>query len=213
MNRLREYSTGYQLWCKPPASEAGNHILYSKQHSAIQDRLSIRSLNLDTDLDIIHSWMNQSYAQRFWQLTGSTEVVAAIYKGILKNLHAHTFIALVGEKPVALIDLYATLTDELADHIKVTDGCGMHLLMCPPREMQKGWSLAVLKSFQEFYFGFPESQWLFAEPDVQNIPANNLALKAGFTLLRTIQLSYKTANLYAIHRNDFIKSSESKTVL
>ena len=50
---------------------------------------------------------------------------------------------------------------------------------------------------------FPEAETLYGEPDAANTPANLAAKRAGFQFQKTIQLSYKTANLYAITKDQF----------
>jgi RimJ/RimL family protein N-acetyltransferase len=153
---------------------------------------------------MIFNWVNKAYAQKFWQLKATRSVIENIYRGVLENPQAHSFIGLIGEKPICQVDVYAVAADELAEHIDAEPGdCGLHLLMCPPREMQKGWSHYALRCFQEFYFSAEQSGRLFAEPDQENYHANQLAMNTGFHFEKTIEMSYKTANLYYMRREDF----------
>lgn len=191
------------LFLKPTADTAAT--LYSRHIPELDAELSFRSLNLQTDLQLIHGWVNQAYTQRFWQLSGAHTTIENIYTAILKNPNAHSFIGSIGDKPVCQIDVYAVQADELADSIEeVTPGdAGLHLLMCPPREMQKGWSFYALRVFQEFFFSYEQAMRLFAEPDQENILANKLAMDAKFRFVKTVRLSYKTANLYCMRRDEF----------
>lgn len=199
--------SGSQLWCKPKPGQDPQGIITFKFIPEINGMLTFYALDLDEHLAIIHDWMNKSYTVKFWQLSGSELAIRKIYEGILNNPHAHSFIGKIGREPVCLIDMYHIIGDELSDHIEdaTYDDCGMHLLMCPPRQMQKGWSLAVLKTWQQFFFSRALNNRLFAEPDVENYAANHLALKAGFSFVKKIKLSYKTANLYCIWRSDVNK--------
>lgn len=192
----------------PIKPEIENHeTLFARQIPPTGELLSIRSLNIGSDLKTIHHWVTQSYAQRFWQLNRSVNIIEGIYESVLQNPLTHSFIACIDEHPIAQIDVYAIITDELNEHIPgaTAQDAGLHLLMCPPREMQKGWSKQVLLCFQEFYFGSPQTMDLYAEPDKENYHANRLAINTGFRFQKTIQLSYKTANLYRISRTDFAK--------
>lgn len=193
-----------RLPIKPSSEDPTGTVLFTRQVAELNASLSFRSLDLSIDLQLIYEWVNKAYAQKFWQLNGSCAMIESIYKGILQNPQAHSFIGLIGEKPVCQIDVYAVQTDELAAYIDAEPGdCGLHLLMCPPREMQKGWSFYSLRVFQEFYFSAEGSGRLFAEPDQDNYTANQLAINTGFRFQKTIELSYKTANLYSINREDF----------
>jgi hypothetical protein len=186
------------LFCKP-ASKTDTLFNTTIQHG----QLIIRSLDLVTDLDTIHEWVNQEYARAFWQMQGSKKALCATYEGVLKNPHAHSFLVLLDSKPVAQVDLYQVLADELAEHLDTSmeNDCGLHLLMLPPRQSQKYLAEEVLKAFTKFYFSFSGAGFLYAEPDIQNVTANTLAIKAGFSFLKEISLSSKSANLYCIKRS------------
>jgi len=204
MDTNRALQTVPRLWCKPAADLLPGSLLFTRWVPELDAHLSFRSLDLSLDLDRIYDWVNKAYAQKFWQLSGSRSMIETIYRGILENPQVHSFIGLVGDTPMCQVDLYAVAADELAEHVPAMPGdCGLHLLMCPPREMQKGWSTYGLRVFQEFYFSHSQAQRLFAEPDQGNHAANQLAMNTGFRFLKTIELSYKTANLYCLHRADF----------
>lgn len=180
--------------------------LYEEYIPELQATLSFRSLDLSLDLDMIYGWVNKVYAQKFWQLAGSKAMMENIYTSVLENPQVHSFIGLIEEKPVCQIDAYMVAADELAAHMDHRPGdAGLHLLMCPPREMQRGWSYYALKCFQQYFFSFDQAGCLYAEPDQENTLANKLATETGFQFVKTIQLSYKTANLYSISREQFLR--------
>lgn len=180
--------------------------LYEQYVPELRATLSLRSLDLALDLDMIYGWVNKAYAQRFWQLHGTPAVIEHIYRNVLENTQVHSFIGAVDGKAVCQIDAYAVAADELASHVELEPGdSGLHLLVCPPREMQRGLSYYALRCFQQYYFSFDEAGRLFAEPDQENTLANKLAIDTGFRFVKTIQLSYKTANLYSITREQFLR--------
>jgi RimJ/RimL family protein N-acetyltransferase len=187
------------LFCKP---EAKRRDLYSIESS--NGKLSFRSLDLERDIDIVFSWVNQEYARAFWQMNGSKEVLKNTYNDLLDNPHAHSFIALLNDQPVGQIDLYLVEADELSDHVDVGENdCGLHILMLPPRESKKNLAKDVLAAFMQFFFSHADAGNLYAEPDAANTTANLLAKNTGFTFLKEIELSSKTASLYCITSNDF----------
>lgn len=193
-----------RLFCKPVSINYPDQLLYNTNIPDRNTNISFRSLHLETDMDFLFDWVNRPYSKRFWQLNGSRDLLHNTYQSLLNNPHAHSFIGCCNNEPVCQIDLYNVAADELKDHvIHEPDDCGLHLLMMPPEQMSKGLSLLMLQHFIRFYFSFPIAERLFAEPDSENILANRLAVKAGFTLLKKIQLSYKTANLYSITKQQF----------
>ncbi|HLX92977.1 MAG TPA: GNAT family N-acetyltransferase [Puia sp.] len=189
-----------QLFCKPPddCSEVFHIMLPGGE-------LIIRSLCLRIDLDMIHDWAGRAYSKRFWQLDHlSRDGLGETYRSLLRNLHAHSFIFVFDGYPVAQVDIYQVLADELSAHVTASpNDCGIHLLMQPPGQSPKNLSFEVLRSFGAYFFSFDGHGDLYAEPDCRNALANVLAKKAGFEYLRKIQLSYKTANLYVLTKNRF----------
>lgn len=179
--------------------------LYCHVEPSTQAPVTFRSLDLSRDLDMIYDWVNQAYSRRFWQLNGSRELVRCTYEAILYNSRAHSFLGCLNEQPFCQIDVYGVKGEELELHTGdvSTQDCGIHLLMLPPNQLQKGWSYYALKNFQRYYFSFAVHQKLFAEPDQLNVLANKLAVDCGFTFLKTIELSNKTANLYCITREHY----------
>jgi RimJ/RimL family protein N-acetyltransferase len=123
---------------------------------------------------------------------------------VLDNPSAHSFIGLFNNKMVCQIDCYHASADELKDHVAISSGnCGLHILMLPPRQLQKGLTVAMLKAFIKFFFSFGAAQTLFGEPDHRNTAANIAAKRSGFEFQKQIPLSYKTANLYSITKQQF----------
>ncbi|HSZ86200.1 MAG TPA: GNAT family N-acetyltransferase [Puia sp.] len=192
------------LFFKPVKVNYENEILYERFISAINATVVFRSLQLSTDIELIHDWVNQPYTKRFWQMSVDIKSLQKTYGSILENCHAHSFIGLLNEKITCLIDVYQVNIDELKQHVLASnDDCGLHMLMGPPRQMLKNSSHHMLSEFLSFYFSFPMAGSMYAEPDQENILANRLAKSVGFQFVKTIQLSYKTANLYSITKNQF----------
>jgi RimJ/RimL family protein N-acetyltransferase len=193
-----------RLFCKPVAIPYDDEILYRQDFPSLHGTIGFRSLQLNTDLDLIYDWVNRRYARRFWQLNGTKAVVENTYTALLKNPQAHSFIGLFNDQPVCQVDLYLVSGDELKRYVEADpDDCGLHFLMSPPNLLHRGVTLLLLRSFLDFYFSFRTALRIYAEPDQENDLANLLARKAGFQYLKTIDLSYKTANLYCLTRDHF----------
>ncbi len=192
------------LFCKPLTGMQKNETLFLLRDKDLNGIISLRSLCLTTDIDTIHDWVNQPYTRRYWQMNIDKKLLHKTYNTLLKNPSAHSFVGLLNNKIVCQIDCYQVATDELKEHVQPAPGnCGLHILMCPPRQLQKGLTEAMLKAFIKFYFSFGAAETLYGEPDHRNTAANIAAKRSGFQLLKTIQLSYKTANLYSITKDEF----------
>ncbi len=196
--------SGNHLFCKPVPVFHRHEVLYEYSIEELGQTIGFRSFDLQTDLSLIHNWVNQPYSKRFWQMQGDIDLLYNTYTNILSSSYTHSFIGTLDNVPICLIDVYLVIIDELKVHIYVNaDDCGLHLLMAPPRLLLKNLSYYALREFVAYIFSFPVATTLYVEPDCKNILANKLALKTGFQFQNTIQLSYKTANLYSLTKENF----------
>eukprot|EP01035_Chromulina_nebulosa_P043223 gene43223-58544_t len=93
---------------------------------------SIRSLDLDNDLPLIHSWVNMDYARTYWQMQGPADALACFYQEVLYNRWSHSFIGLLDGAPVCQLDAYDPAQDEVGKKYDCRDGdLGIHLLLGP----------------------------------------------------------------------------------
>jgi hypothetical protein len=201
--------TTSRLFCKPIRVFHQHEMLYEKKIEELGQRIGFRSFDLNTDLALIHEWVNQPYSKRFWQMDGNIDFLQRVYENILSSDHAHSFIGTLDKIPICLVDVYLVSMDELKEHIGASaDDSGLHLLMAPPRLLIKNLSLHSLGEFLSFYFSFPVTATMYAEPDCKNVLANKLAERVGFQFLKQIELSYKTANLYSITKQQFYATNK-----
>ena len=192
------------LFCKPIKVNHSRELLYTHRDFPQNTTISFRSLELDTDIDMLFDWVNKPYSKRFWQLNGSKTLLYNTCLQTLDNPHAHSYIGCFNDQPVCQVDLYLIGADELKNHVEYKpEDCGLHLLMLPPQQSRKGLSEVMLQHFIRFFFSFPMASRLYAEPDRGNILANRLAEKSGFRFQKPITLSYKTASLYLITKQIF----------
>lgn len=189
------------LFCKPDHTG----ILFRRQTADASGTITIRSLIPELDLHTIHQWVNAPYAKLFWQQDGSFQKLKHTYQHILSHLQAHSFVAFYNDKLVGQADFYAIECDELAQHLPHDkDQCGIHIITLPPKEHPaKRLSLQVLLAFAAFYFSFPQAARLYGEPDHRNEKVHLLIKRAGFSFVKQIRLTNKTANLFCLHRNNF----------
>lgn len=196
------------LFCKPSQEQRRQKALYSKFYPGLNGTISFRSLELKTDLQLIHEWVNQEYALEYWQMNGHFSQLYAIYQCMEYNPFAHSFIGMLNGNIVCQFDVYAVAVDELNEHIQYEKhDCGFHLLMAPNKNPVSGLTGYMIKSFLDFYFSFPQANRVYAEPDVNNLKSITLLEKAGFHKVKTVQMSYKQAHIYSLEKN----SHESKS--
>ena len=191
------------LFCKPSQEERLQKALFSKFYPGISCTISFRSLELKTDLSLIHDWVNQDYALEYWQMNGHFSQLYAIYQCMEYNPFAHSFIGMLNGNIVCQFDVYSVAVDELKEHIQYEKhDCGFHLLMSPNKNPVRGLSSAMIKAFLDFYFSFPQAKRMYAEPDVNNFKSIALLEKAGFEKIKSVEMSYKQAHIYSLQKSN-----------
>lgn len=191
------------MFLKPLLYPGG--ILFSKCIPSLNKTIAFRSFDLATDLAMIHGWVNREYALQYWQLNGPPERVYDTYYNIQRNSNAHSYIGLLDNEPVCQFDIYRVLADETRQFIITADAndCGFHLIMAPLEKPIHGLSAALIRTMLEYYFSYAEASRMYAEPDITNRRSNFLLRQAKFQFIQSIQMSYKTANLYCLNRQQF----------
>jgi hypothetical protein len=186
-----------------PLVYPGN-ILF-KQYFDDLGTLAFRSFDLERDEGLIHDWVNRDYALRYWQLDGDHSRVHDTYYAIQRSGEGHSFIGLLNGVPICQFDVYRVLADEIHTFIPAPgpQDCGFHLLMAPNNRPVPRLSVSITRAMLTYYFSFPEAQKMYAEPDVTNPRSNRILQEVGFQFIESIQMSYKTANLYVLTRERF----------
>jgi len=196
----------YQLFKEP------HHFFHRKRFG--KSYLYVRSARFEEDILRIHSWVNQHYAKRFWQMQGSIQELIEYYREQKSENITSTFLVCHGIKPIALFEVYQVIRTNIKDFYDADNAdYGIHLLMGPPEELQilnkvitRG-SEKVLLTIIETLFSFNTVNRIVAEPDSRNMYACKLAEKTGFTLIKHVQLPDKPANLYMITKDEFKRKS------
>jgi acetyl CoA:N6-hydroxylysine acetyl transferase len=186
-----------------PLAYAGG-IIYKEYVDGL-GTIAFRSFELDRDETMIHDWVNRDYALRYWQLDGDRRRVRDTYYAIQRSGEGHSFIGLLNGVPICQFDVYRVLADEIQEFITAPgpQDCGFHLLMAPNERPIPGLSVRITRAMLRHYFQFPEAERMYAEPDVTNPRSNRILQQVGFQLVESIKMSYKTANLYVLTREQF----------
>ncbi len=164
--------------------------------------LSIRHLQLNNDVPLIHSWVRMPYA-RYWGMQGYSQAqVENEYRQICQN--AEVFIGLLNQQPVFVMERYHPRDDAVAKHYDVQDGDrGMHILIAPTDKPIAGFSWAVFRTVMDFIFSDAHVSRVVVEPDAANDKIHTLNARAGFEFQRLIELPHKIARLEFCTRTSY----------
>ncbi|MEU5948843.1 GNAT family N-acetyltransferase [Micromonospora sp. NPDC047465] len=167
-------------------------------------RVTIRPVDPDTDVDLIHGWVSEERA-RFWGMRDAgRERVAEIYRYLDSLTTHHAWLVHRDGVPVALFQTYEPAADPVGQCYDVRPGDhGAHLLIGPPTRTERGFTGALLGVFLGFVFADPLRRRIVMEPDARNDKAVDRLLRTGFVAGPLIDLPDKRARLMFLDRESF----------
>ena len=172
---------------------------------------SIRLLDLESDMPILHDWFNRDYA-KFWGLQGkSIDEVRAEYVKITTPAHADAFMGLLNGAPAFLLERYDPSQDLIGGYYQVQPhDCGIHLIVAPPTKVQHNFTWHVFSTVMDFIFSDSGVGRVVVEPDLRNEKMFVLCKRVGFVNGPVVQLPHKSAKLCFCSRAQYL---ERKTAI
>ncbi|WP_273693698.1 GNAT family N-acetyltransferase [Tenacibaculum sp.] len=172
--------------------------------------ISIRPFQLETDTPMLHSWVTQPYAKYWGMLNKSLEEVGAEYQEIENNPFHHSYIGMLNDTPVFLMELYKASEDIIANYYNAQENdYGMHVLVAPVERRIPQFTWHVFSTIIDYFFSLPEVERIVVEPDVNNEKIHTLNKKAGFEYQKEVELPHKKAAL-AFCTRDMYQSALTK---
>lgn len=183
--------------------ELRNMVFYRRSFPDGGYEITVKPLCLERDINIIHQWVNESYALEFWQMQGPVEGLHQHYKKFMASGIGYSLMCFLKHRPIAQVDFYDVTNDEIKDLYNAKPGDhGIHLLMAPYQKPLPRLSTNVMITSLAYLFTLSIDR-VMGEPDVRNEKANELVRRTGFRFMKEIRMSYKQANLYYYTREDF----------
>lgn len=164
----------------------------------------LRPLQPDTDIPIIHEWVNLPYAV-YWQLQNSTvEKVRNMYNELINVSHIQPFMGFYNDKSAFLVEFYWAFKDRIGEYYDVQTGdYGFHILTGPADKPVSNFTWNVFTVLIDFMFADARVERLIVEPDARNEKIHLLNKRAGFEYQHMIDLPEKTAHLAFCTREQY----------
>jgi hypothetical protein len=163
--------------------------------------LSVRPLNISSDLPVIHSWICRQISACTSDALSPGELEEA-YSSILASDFAQPFIALIDDIPVCQLEVYMTKLDAISLCYESRPGdYGIHMLydtLTDPRNMT-----TLLRACTAYFFSFPEVGRIITDVETDNKWMNKLIRNLGFRWRKKIRQPYKVSNMYVATRKTF----------
>lgn len=157
----------------------------------------LRPLDLDLDLDMMHSWMNDPEVARFWNKPWPKDKIAIYLREQQECPHSDPYLGVLDGVAMSYWELYRADLDALAQHYPARDhDAGIHMLLGPAETRGQGLAVALLRAVSDFQLATdPHATRVVGEPDLENVRCIRVAERAGFHHVRDLDLPHKRAAL------------------
>lgn len=166
---------------------------------------TLRPLDPDADLDLVHDWVTQERAV-FWGMTDHTrEQVREVYAFLASLDTHHAYLVHEGrdgsERSVAIFQTYEPERDPVGEVYDVQPGdLGVHLFV-GPGDRVPGFTGALTRFVVGEVLTDPAVRRIVVEPDVRNERSVARFLREGFVPGPVVDLGHKTAQLAFLTRD------------
>jgi RimJ/RimL family protein N-acetyltransferase len=155
--------------------------------------LSLRPLDPESDLDLVHRWVTEPRA-RYWGMTDkSRDEVGEIYGWLQIQEHLAAYLVEVGGVPLGILQTYDPFVDEIGRYYERRPGdVGVHVFLADS-PARAGRSADILRFLVDWLASQPGAQRLVAEPDASNEPSVARFRSIGFRPGPVVELPHKVA--------------------
>lgn len=164
-------------------------------------RLTLRVLDPDADLDVLHAWVNEPRA-RFWGLAGLPRTeLRDLYAHVGSLPTHHAFLVRWDGEPVALLQTYEPGHDPVGEAYDVEPGdVGAHFLLGARGPRGADLWAGVGPLIVAFCLADPRVERIVVEPDAANERAHARMRALGFETAGRVRVGDKDALLAFLTR-------------
>ncbi|WP_309235251.1 GNAT family N-acetyltransferase [Streptomyces sp. TRM64462] len=158
---------------------------------------ALRAVDPDGDAKLVHGWMNDPEVAEYWELAQPVERIAAYLREQIASAHSTPYVGCVDGTPMSYWELYRADLDPLRHHYPALPrDAGVHLLLGPSAYRGRGLGARLLRAVSDWQMrADPYARRVVAEPDVRNVRSVRAFERAGFRLVRQLDLPVKQAAL------------------
>jgi acetyl CoA:N6-hydroxylysine acetyl transferase len=160
-------------------------------------QFSLRRLDLERDLDLVHAWMNDPEVARFWKMPWPREQIASYLRRQDRSTHSTPYLGELDRVPMSYWELYRADLDPLAQHYAAREhDAGVHMLLGPAEFRGRRLAVSLLRAVSGWQLDAdPDAARVVGEPDVENTRVIRALERAGFRRITELDLPNKRAAL------------------
>jgi len=208
-NPLNKY-----FFCDDLIRPKTNEIMYSRYFPKEDITITLRSFDLDRDLEMVHDWFNQEHTKPIWKMDGPIRELETFYRTLIPSDHSHSFIGEINGEPNFTIEPYWPMRDTVGAYYDVlaTD-YGSHLLIAPT-DKDKKFSFPTGQAMLDWVFAQPVVGKCIGEAAVESRAMHIFGTRLGYKYQHVIKMPHKDATLTFCYREWYWeKFPESKDII
>lgn len=166
--------------------------------------VSLRPVQLERDLPLLHRWMNTEHVIEQWQLNKPIEALREHFAQALADDHHRLCLVNVNGVDIGYTEIYHAPRDRLAQFYPADEhDWGWHLLIGEPQLVGQGYAEAIIRVTTQLIFAATPAQKVVGEPDHRVKPYAVLAERLHYEPQGLVEMPEKTAMLYYCWRERF----------
>lgn len=194
-NPLNKYFFSDNL-IKPLTKE----LLYSRYFPKEDITITLRSFDIDRDLEMVHNWFNQEHAKPIWKMDGPIRGLETFYRTLIPSDHSHSFIGEINGEPTFTIEPYWPMRDTVgAYYDALATDYGSHLLIAPT-DKDKKYSFPTGQVLLDWVFAQPVVGKCIGEAAVESRAMHIFGTRLGFRYQEILKMPHKDATLTFCYR-------------
>ncbi len=196
----------------PIRNQSPQGICYRRYSYSLGQEISFRSVCPESDLNLVHQWMNQARVAEFWELDKPLEELETYLTNLHHDPHQYAIIAEIDGEAFGYFELYWAKEDRLGPFYEAGDyDRGIHLLIGNPDYLgSRFWQVWGRYLTQYCFLENNLTQAVVGEPRVDNMAMVRIWEYFGFKQLKTFHFPHKHAALVYGNRQDFFNTLASR---
>ncbi|WP_205509631.1 GNAT family N-acetyltransferase [Longitalea arenae] len=175
-------------------------ILYTRYFPREDVTISLRPIDLDRDLDMLHEWFHREHAIKIWQMNWPIGKLETYYRTLLPGDLLYAYIGEANGEPSFYFEVYWAVRDLVGEYYDVlpTDyGTHQYIAAVDPK---KKYVSPSTQCMVDYVFAQPQVGKMVGEGSVDSLASLMNKLHVGFRVEKVIEMPHKKANLNFCYR-------------
>jgi hypothetical protein len=179
---------------------ASQDVFYSRYFPKENVTISLRPIDLERDLEMLHEWFHREHAIKIWQMNWPISKLETYYRTLLAGDMLYAYIGEANGEPTFYFEVYWAVRDLVGEYYDVlpTD-YGTHQYIAPVDPKKKYVSPST-QCIVDYVFAQPQVGKMVGEGSVDSLASLMNKLHVGFKVEKVIEMPHKKANLNFCYR-------------